>query len=75
LAPEGFSVSEARNGYELMTALEAAVPDLITLDLNLGGEDGLKLARDVRSRWNVPIIMVTGKAIPSTASSDLSLGR
>jgi DNA-binding response OmpR family regulator len=74
LAPEGFSVSEARNGYELMTALEAAIPDLITLDLNLSGEDGLKLARDVRSRWNVPIIMVTGKSDPIDRVVGLELG-
>jgi two-component system, OmpR family, response regulator len=61
LAVEGFRISEAKDGQELMSALQAAIPDLITLDLNLNGEDGLKLARDVRSRLNVPIVMITGK--------------
>ena len=37
LTPEGFRVSEAQNGRELMEAVSAAVPDLITLDLNLAG--------------------------------------
>jgi DNA-binding response OmpR family regulator len=36
-------------------------PDLITLDLNLGAEDGLDIARDIRRDHDVPIIMVTGK--------------
>jgi DNA-binding response OmpR family regulator len=74
LAPEGFAVSEARSGHELMMAMNAAVPDLITLDLNLSGEDGLKLARDVRTRWNVPIIMVTGKSDAIDRVVGLELG-
>ena len=35
--------------------------DLITLDLNLGGADGLSIARTVRQSWDLPIIMITGK--------------
>lgn len=57
---EGFVVDEAATGIELMAKM-AAAPDLITLDLNLGGENGLELARQVRARCNVPIVMITGK--------------
>lgn len=74
LSPEGFHVSEAQNGRELLAAMAAAVPDLITLDLNLGGEDGLKLAREIRARWNVPIIMVTGKSDAIDRVVGLELG-
>lgn len=35
--------------------------DLITLDLMLGGENGLTIATQVRSRHDVPIVMITGK--------------
>ncbi len=35
--------------------------DLITLDVRLGGEDGFNLAREVRAKTNVPIIMISGK--------------
>ena len=35
--------------------------DLILLDIGLPGEDGLTLAREVRSKSSVPIIIITGK--------------
>jgi DNA-binding response OmpR family regulator len=41
--------------------LEGDTITLITLDLNLGKENGLDLAREVRKDRNVPIIMLTGK--------------
>jgi DNA-binding response OmpR family regulator len=61
LEPEGFRIAEAGSGAEMLAAISATAFDIITLDLNLGGEDGLRLAREVRSRSNVPIVMITGK--------------
>jgi len=58
---EGYRVSEAKDGAGLSECLSATPVDLITLDLKLGGENGLELARAIRSRHNVPIIMITGK--------------
>jgi DNA-binding response OmpR family regulator len=58
---EGFEVASARSGDELRSHLATALPNLITLDLNLGGEDGLSLAREIRSKHDVPIIMITAK--------------
>lgn len=58
---EGFVVGEAKNGAELFASLERANLDLITLDLRLGGEDGFELARLVRARHNIPIVMISGK--------------
>ena len=55
-------MSEAGNKAELLRCLETASIDLITLDLDLGGENGLLLAREVRAQHNIPIIMITGKA-------------
>ncbi|MEM8812148.1 MAG: response regulator transcription factor [Pseudomonadota bacterium] len=59
--PEGYEVIEAADGAETRSALGSGSLDLITLDLNLGSEDGLSLARDIRALSDVPIIMVTGK--------------
>ncbi len=59
---EGFQVSEAKDGQELAARLAASAPDLITLDLKLGGENGLELARKIRETRNVPIVMITGKS-------------
>jgi two-component system OmpR family response regulator len=61
LEKEGYEVSEAGNQAELLQCLEAAPVDLITLDLDLDGENGLMLAREVRAQHNIPIVMITGK--------------
>ena len=74
LLPEGFAVFEAATGAEMLKELAARRIDLITLDLNLSGEDGLKLARDVRSRQNIPIVMITGKSDPIDRVVGLELG-
>ena len=39
----------------------AISPELVILDLMLKGEDGLELARELRSQLDVAIIMLTGK--------------
>jgi DNA-binding response OmpR family regulator len=57
---EGYRVSEAIDQAGVNTALADGI-DLITLDLNLGGADGLSIARAVRQHWDLPIIMITGK--------------
>lgn len=60
---EAYVVREAANGSEALAALAAGDIDLITLDLNLGGEDGLNVARRVRATaTDVAIIMVSGKS-------------
>jgi two-component system OmpR family response regulator len=35
--------------------------DLLTLDLKLPGEDGMEIARTLRSESDIPIIMLTGR--------------
>src|SRR5262245_5083398 len=71
---EGFQVTEARNGAELRARIEQGPVSLITLDLTLGGEDGLELAREVRGRCNVPIVMITGKGDTIDRVVGLELG-
>jgi len=61
LEGEGFAVSEAKDGAEMRRRLEREAVSLITLDLNLGAENGLDLAREIRKERNIPIIMLTGK--------------
>lgn len=58
---ELYTVLETDCGEGLFAALNSTKVDLITLDLNLAGEDGLQIAREVRSQSRVPIIMVSGK--------------
>lgn len=71
---EGFAVSEAKDGAELRVCLERHPITLITLDLNLGKENGLDLAREIRKSWNTPIIMLTGKGDAVDRIVGLELG-
>ncbi|MDX8354986.1 response regulator transcription factor [Cognatiyoonia sp. IB215182] len=61
LEGEGATVLEAGNKAETLAAVSAHPIDLITLDLDLGDDDGFDVARTVRNQSKVPIIMVTGK--------------
>src|SRR5262245_65651623 len=71
---EGYAVSDAKNGAELRSALERNPVTLITLDLNLGKENGLDLAREIRRDHNIPIIMLTGKGDTIERVVGLELG-
>ncbi len=62
LVDEGFSVTEAADGTEMRAALEKAPVSVVLLDLMMPGEDGLSLARFIRQRSEIPIIMLTGKS-------------
>lgn len=60
LNTHGYEVAEAESGESMRVALAEAVPDVVLLDIGLPGEDGLSLARYLRERYNLAIIMVTG---------------
>lgn len=59
---EGYGVHEAANKAEALAVVAATPIDLITLDLNLGADDGIDIAQHIRHKSQVPIIMVTAKA-------------
>jgi DNA-binding response OmpR family regulator len=71
---QGFAVSEAENGAQLRAQLERHPVTLITLDLSLGEENGLDLAREIRTERSVPIIMLTGKGDAIDRVVGLELG-
>ena len=58
LRREGFTVERVATGKE---ALETAEPDFVLLDVGLPDTDGFSVCRELRSRSNVPIVMVTAK--------------
>jgi len=72
---EGYIVSEACDAMGARSVLERGKVGLITLDLTLGRDDGLTLAREIRAAGDVPIVMFRGRETPSTESSGSSLGR
>jgi len=54
-------VSTASTADEMSQLLQDNVVDLVMLDLRLGEEDGLQLARDLRTNSAIPVIFLTGK--------------
>lgn len=59
---QGYSVACAADGADLRRTLPAFKPDLVILDLNMPGEDGLSLARWLRSDHHCAILMLTAMA-------------
>jgi two-component system phosphate regulon response regulator OmpR len=60
LGNNGYAVSAAADGNEMRATIEATSPDVVLLDIGLPGEDGLMLARYLRERFDLGIIIVTG---------------
>ncbi len=67
-------VSAVGNGSEMMRAFDQGAIDLVVLDLRLPGEDGMQLARRLRERAAVPIIVLTGRAEEADRVMGLELG-
>lgn len=66
LESEGFEVIYAKNLEQSYAAFEIRVPDAVLLDVQLGREDGLILAKWIRQRESlrhIPVIAVTAHAM------------
>jgi CheY-like chemotaxis protein len=60
LEDEGYAVSVARSGKEALDAVEADPPDLIVLDIQMPGMDGIEtLERLVGGDKRIPVILNT----------------
>ena len=58
---EGYRVSAVSDGVAMRMQLKASPVDVILLDVVMPGEDGLTLAREIRAKSDVGIIMLTGR--------------
>ena len=61
LKKEGFDVYCAYDGNEALEKVEEVKPDLILLDIMLPLRDGMEVCREVRKKYDTPIIMLTAK--------------
>lgn len=74
LGTHGYEVAAADRGTAMREAIEKSLPDVVLLDVNLPGEDGLSLARFLRERFDVGIIMVTGASDVADRVAGLEVG-
>jgi two-component system response regulator RegX3 len=74
LGKEGFEVVVADTGDGAITTFDRVGADLVLLDLMLPGLSGTEVCKQLRSRSNVPIIMLTAKDTEVDKVVGLELG-
>jgi DNA-binding response OmpR family regulator len=74
LEREGFHTLEAGDGQSAREFVESGAPNLVVLDVMLPGTDGLALCRWIRSRSDVPVIMLTARGEEADRIVGLELG-
>lgn len=70
----GYGVISAENGPTALSQFQHQRPDLVVLDLNLPGMDGLDVCREIRRTSDVPIIMLTARVEEMDRLIGLELG-
>lgn len=74
---EGYSVDVAGSGLEMNEQLQNGRPDLILMDVQLPGEDGLTLTRRLKahlSTSDIPVVALTAHAMQGDREEALSAG-
>jgi two-component system response regulator VicR len=61
LKKEGYTVYCAYDGNQALEMVEEINPDLLLLDIMLPNKDGMEVCREVRKKYDMPIIMLTAK--------------
>ncbi|MBV8876357.1 MAG: response regulator [Gammaproteobacteria bacterium] len=74
LEKHDFRTTAVADGREMRRVLERSHVDLLVLDLMLPGEDGLSLCRELRTRSQLPIIMLTARGEDVDRIIGLELG-
>ena len=74
LRKEGFEVAVCPTGPDALDTFDRDGADLVLLDLMLPGLPGSEVCRTLRERSNVPVIMLTAKAMPDDQEKCLAAG-
>ena len=74
LFENGFRVSTATDAETARASMRGLAFDVVILDVMMPGENGLDLARDLKSISNIPICMLTARAEPEQRIEGLEIG-
>lgn len=74
LEQEGYDITGVTTGKDMFSALNKRPANLILLDLTLPDEDGLTLARQLRARSDIPIIIMTARQSMEDRLAGLDIG-
>jgi two-component system, OmpR family, response regulator len=74
LETEGFGVHEAVDGLDALSKLRTVKADLAVLDVMMPNMDGFELCRELRERFNIPLLMLTAKGETSQKVKGFQLG-
>src|SRR5258706_13588179 len=74
LGENDLRVTTVATGADMEKVLAEHAVDLVVLDLRLGGEDGMQLAKKLRETSEIPIIIVSGRQDEADRVMGLELG-
>ncbi len=74
LEQNGVALSHAPDGARGLIMLEQGAYDAVLLDVMMPGMDGLEVCRKIRSKSNVPVIMLTARGDETDRVVGLELG-
>src|SRR5215471_12588210 len=74
LAEYDIKVTVSKTGRDIAQVMARETVDLVILDLKLQGEDGMRIAQDLRAESDIPIIMLTGRKDEADRVLGLELG-
>jgi two-component system phosphate regulon response regulator OmpR len=70
----GFQVLTLEDGLSVLETLKTESPDIVILDIMLPKKDGLEVLKEIRTEFDVPVIMLTAKGEDADRIVGLELG-
>ena len=77
LGAQGFSVETAADGDEALAKVAAALPDLVVLDVMVGGRDGYEICETIKREpetAGIKVVMLSAKSRPIEIEKGMAMG-
>jgi len=75
LMANGYKVSIASSGMEGLESIEKSKPDIVFLDMQMPGMDGIETLKKIKERWpDLPVIMVTAYTTDEKRMNAMRIG-